>query len=438
MIRCITNGIVLTMNSDREIIDSGAVVIENNLIKDYGSIEEIKKKYEFDEVIDAEGGIIMPGFINGHCHVSMSIFKGIGEDVPDRLRKFLFPLEEKLVDKELVYKGAKLSIAEMLLAGVTTFVDMYYYEDEVAKAAKEMGIRCIAGESTLNKNTPDSEIPYGGIDYAKSFIEKWKDDELITPAIAPHATYTNDAEHLKIIDEISKKYEVPILMHISEMDFEIKMFSEEHNMTPTEYLESIGFLSNRIIGAHFTYMTENDIEILKKHDVGVVHNVTSNAKSARVISPVLEMREAGIRVGLGTDGPMSSNHQDIISVMHQYTKVQKINCGDRSKATAIGAVEMGTIDGARSINMDDTIGSIEKGKKADIIIVETSTPNMTPLYNCYSNLVYSAYPSNVVFTMVNGQVLVKNKELIRSNLKEIINDANGLKDKVYSVVGPQQ
>lgn len=438
MMKCITNGIVLTMNNDRTIIESGSVVVEDNIIKDYGTIEEMSKKYVFDEVIDAEGGIIMPGFINGHCHVSMSIFKGIGEDVADRLRKFLFPLEEKLVDEELVYKGAKLSIAEMLLAGVTTFVDMYYFEDEVAKAAKEMGIRCIAGESTLNKNTPDSEEAYGGIEYAKWFIEKWKGDDLITPAIAPHATYTNDAEHLGIIDEISKKYEVPILMHISEMDFEIKMFREEHNMTPTEYLESIGFLSDRIIGAHFTYMTDKDIEILKKYDVGVVHNVTSNAKSARVISPVLDMRKAGVRVGLGTDGPMSSNHQDIISVMHQYTKVQKISCGDRTKATAIGAVEMATIDGAKSINMDKSIGSIEIGKKADIIVVETATPNMTPLYNCYSNLVYSAYPSNVTFTMVNGEVLVKDKKLVKSDIKKIIFDANGLKEKVYKVVGPQQ
>lgn len=434
MIKCITNGIVLTMNTDREIVEDGAVVIDNNLIKDYGTIDEMSRKYEFDEIIDADGGIIMPGFINGHCHVSMSVFKGIGEDVADRLRRFLFPLEEQLVDEELVRKGAYLSIAEMLLAGVTTFVDMYYFEDEVAKAAKDMGIRCILGESILNKNTPDSDIPYGGIEYAKKFIDKWKGDDLVTPAIAPHATYTNDKEHLLAVDEISRNKGVPILMHISEMDFEIKIFSDEYNMTPTEYLESIGFLSDRIIGAHFTYMTNKDIEILKKYNVGVIHNVTSNAKSARVISPVLEMREKGVRVGLGTDGPMSSNHQDIISVMHQYTKIQKIRVGDRTKATAIGAVEMATIDGAKAIAMSDEIGSIEVGKKADIIVVETKTPNMTPLYNCYSNLVYSAYPSNVTTTIVNGELLVRDKKLVKKDISTILDNANKLMGKVASVV----
>ncbi len=432
--KCIKNGIVLTMDENKNVIENGYVIIKGDSIEEIGSMSDLDLDRNFDDEIDAKGGIIMPGFINGHCHISMSIFRGIGEDVKDRLRKFIFPLENELVTPELVYKGARLSIAEMLLGGVTTFVDMYYFEDEVAKAAKEMGIRCILGQTVLMNPSPDSKEPYGGIELAKEFIEKWSGDDIVTPTIAPHSTYTNDAKHLKIVDKISKEYDVPIIMHVSETDFEIEMFKEKYNMTPTEYLDSIGLLSDRLIGAHFAYMTDSDIELLAKRDVGVIHNPTSNAKSARAISPVTEMLSRGIRVGIGTDGAMSSNHQDILSIMHQYTKFQKISTGNRSIATAIDAVTLGTIGGARAIKMDNSIGSLEGGKKADIIIIETNAPNMTPLHNYYSNIVYSAYPSNVTTTIVNGQVLVRDKKLQKSDLIEILDAANEYKKEISELL----
>jgi cytosine/adenosine deaminase-related metal-dependent hydrolase len=364
----------------------------------------------------------------------MSLFRTLGEDVPDRLRKYIFPLEENIVDEKLVRVGAKLSMAEMILGGVTTFVDMYYYEDEVAKVTKEMGMRAILGESVLNKKTPDSHKPYGGIDYSINFIEKWKKDDLIIPAIGPHATYTNDGEHLLKIKDIAHKYDVPILMHLSEMDFEIERFKNEYGKTPIEYLDSIGFLCEKLIGAHCVYTTDNDMEILKKNRVSVIHNVGANAKSARPIAPIHRMLKKDISVGIGTDGPMSGNHQDIISVMHQYTKFQKVREGDRSIASALSAVELGTIRGAKAIGLDKIIGSIEVGKRADIIIIDTNTPNMLPLYDYYAGIVYGAYASNVTMTMVNGKVLMKDRKLLTTELSHIYDEVSQMKDIILNMI----
>lgn len=423
-IKSIYNGHILTMNSHKQIIENGYVVIKDNAIIEISSDKNILNKYNNVEMIDAKGGIIMPGFINGHCHVSMSLFRGLGEDVPDRLRKFIFPLEEKLVDKEFVKIGAKLSLAEMILGGVTTFVDMYYYEDEVAKVTEKMGMRAILGESVLNKETPDSKIPYGGMNYSIEFIKKWKNHELICPAIAPHATYTNDTLHLLQAKGISDKFNVPILMHLSEMDYEIEKYRKEYDKTPIEYLQHIGFLSDKLIGAHCVYATENDMNILKKYDVNIIHNVGANAKSGRPIAPIHKLMKKGINVGIGTDGPMSGNHQEIISVMHQYTKFQKVRENDRSIASALSAIELGTIKGAKAIGMDSIIGSIEVGKKADIIIIDTSTPNMMPLYDYYGAIVYGAYPSNISMTMVNGKILMKDRKLLVDSLESIYEQVN--------------
>lgn len=431
--KCIYNGTIITMNENKDIIENGAVVINGSEIIEIDTTKELINKYDYDEQIDAQQGIIMPGFINGHCHVSMSVFRSLGEDIPDRLTRYMFPLEDRLVDEKLVNVGAKLSIAEMILGGVTTFVDMYYFEDEVAKAAKELGIRAIAGETVLEKISPDSNTPYGGIEYASKFIEKWKDDELIVPAFAPHATYTNDKDHLLEIERLSKKYNVPILIHISEMLFEMKEFKEKYNMTPVKYLNKIGFLCDRVIGAHLVYTNEEDMDILYKNDVGVIHNVAANAKSGRKVAPVPQMLEKGVKVGLGTDGPMSGNHQDIINILDQYTKIQKVAANDNRICPAIEAVELGTIGGARAIKLDNIIGSIETGKKADIIIIETNTPNMQPIYDYYSALTYAAYPHNVVMSMINGKVVMKDRKLLTGDINRIINDARDIQEKIKEI-----
>ncbi len=420
--KCIYNGILLTMNDEFDEYERGAVIVDGNKIVAVGD-ESIVSKYEgagdIDEKIDASGGVIMPGFINGHTHISMSVFRTLGEDMPDRLHKYLFPLEDNLVDAELVKVGARLSIAEMLMGGVTTFADMYYYEDEVARVVDNMGMRAILGETVLERIAPDTDKPYGGIDIAQELVSDWSHSELITPAIAPHATYTNDTKHLQKIAEIAQKSNIPIMIHIAEMTFETDKYKDEYNMSPVEYLDSIGFLSDRVIGAHLIYVDDKDIDILAKRGVGVIHNVAGNAKSGRAVSPVPSMLKKGVNVGLATDGPMSGNSMDVIGLLDQYTKIQKLNARDNSICSAKEAVHLGTLGGARAVHMGDEIGSLEVGKKADIIVVGTKNPNMQPIYDPYSAIVYGACPHDVTHSMINGRLLMVDRKLLHEDINEI-------------------
>ncbi len=429
-IKLIKNVDIITMDSEKRIIEDGVLVIENNLIKEIGTLDLINE-YKNAQIIDGNGGILMPGMVNSHTHSSMIVFRSLADDVPDRLNRFLFPLEKKLVDKELVYKGAKYGIAEMLLSGVTTFADMYFFEDEVARAAKEMGIRAVLGETILNFPSPDSKEAYGGITYSDSFIKKWLDDELITPSIAPHAPYSLDDEHLKKSYEMAKKYDVPMMMHLAEMDYEIKKYREECNMTPVEYLDSIGVLDSNLIAAHCILVSEKDIELLKEKNVGISHNVGANSKAAKGVAPVYKMYKDGLDIGLGTDGPMSGNTLDIITQMGQVAKVHKLFNEDRSLFPAKEVVEMATLGGAKALKLEKKIGTIEVGKCADLVILETESVNMQPIYDHYSVMVYSANPSNVDTVIVNGQILVRDKKLTKANLREIQNDVREM-NKIVS------
>lgn len=428
-IKCIYNGTILTMNDTRQIIENGVVIVDGSSIVAVGT-EELMASYNIDEKIDANGGIIMPGFINGHNHVSMTVFRGLGEDMPDKLRRYLFPLEDLLVDGPLVYAGARLGIAEMIMGGVTTFTDMYYYEDQVARAAKEMGMRAIVGETILNRIAPDCNEPYEGLDHALALVKKWSGDDLITPAFAPHALYTNDTEHLKEIKRLADEHQVPILTHIAEMTYEVEEVQTKYNLSPVQYLDSIGFLGKNVIGAHFIYVDEKDMEILVEKQVGIVHNVAANAKSGRLVAPVQDMLKYDLRIGLGTDGPMSGNSLDIIGILDQYTKIHKVDQNNSGLATSLEAVELGTIRGAEAIHLDHEIGSLEIGKKADLIIVDTLSPNMQPIYDHYSSLVYTAYPHDVTMTMINGKMVMKDRKLLTSNMMDIINDVKSIQGKI--------
>ncbi|MBP1918992.1 amidohydrolase [Youngiibacter multivorans] len=425
MKKCIINGVVITMDDSRNIIEDGFVIIDGNEISEIGNMKDLKVSGDMD-VIDARGGIVMPGFVNCHTHISMSVFRGLGEDMPDRLRRYMFPMEDELLDEEMVGIGARLSLIELIQGGVTTFCDMYYFEDEVAKAVRDFGMRAVLGETILSKPSPDSSEAYGGIEYAKRFISKWKGDSLITPAFAPHAPYTCDDQHLMEIKKLADELDVPITMHLSEMLHEMEEFDSKYGKTPIKHLEDIGFLSERLIAAHLVYVDDEDIEVLRRNGVGAAHNVVANAKSGRKVSPAPAMHKAGMNVGLGTDGPMSGNHQDILSLLGYYTKIQKQAALDNRICPAVEAVELGTIGGARVLGMADEIGSIEIGKKADIIIIDTSAPNIQPIYDYYSAIVYAAHPHNVVMTMVNGSVLM-------SDRKVLVQDEDRLIDEVREV-----
>ena len=406
----ITHAYVVTMNTSQTIYQDGTVVIKGSHIVAVGPAAAASK-YIAAKTIDAGGDIVMPGMINCHTHASMTVFRGLGDDVPDRLQRFIFPLEHKLVDREMVYWGALYAMIEMIQAGVTTFADMYYFEDEVARAAQKIGMRGILGETVINISAPDAKEPYGGIPYARKFIQEFHGDPLITPAYAPHAPYTVDEEHLRVIQKDAEIQDVPILMHVSEMPYEVADTRKQYNKTPIEYLDSIGLLSGRLIAAHCIFAADSDIELLKARDAGVAHNMEANIKSAKGVAPALKMFNRGVRIGLGTDGPMSGNTLDIIGQLGYVAKVQKLTTRDRNAAPATEVVEMATMGGARALHMEDRVGSLETGKLADLVVLDHNATTMTPFYDFYSTLVYAASPQDVRTTIVNGRVIMQDRKI---------------------------
>lgn len=428
----IKNGTVLTMNGERDVISGGVVVVKGNRIIEVGGAE-LADEYSAKEVVDAEGGIIMPGMINTHTHVSMTVFRSLADDVPDRLNRYIFPLENMMVSKEMSYLGALHGSIEMAKGGVTTMVDMYLYEESAAEAVKEIGLRGIMTQNIIKYPTADGKDGAAKIELAKEFIEKYKTDELITPGFGPHAPHTVTKEDLETIRDLSAEYNLPVSMHVAETQKEFDKFMAEYGMTPVEYLDSIGLLNERFIAAHSIFVTNSDIELMKKRDVGVAHNMVANIKSAKGVSPALKMHDKGLRVGLGTDGPMSGNTQDIIGQMGYVAKVHKLENKDRSVMPPLKVVEMATIGGARAIHREDELGSLEKGKLADIVVVETKSANMVPIYNPYSALVYSATASNVDTVIVNGRVIVRDRELLTYDEKKSREMMKEFSDRVKEI-----
>ncbi|OAN11429.1 amidohydrolase [Photobacterium jeanii] len=430
----IQNATVLTMNQDRQVFDNGLVAVKDNKIVAVSDGSDLSE-YQAKKTIDANGDIVMPGLINTHTHVSMTVFRSLADDVPDRLHRYIFPLEKKLVSREMVRVGARLGNIEMLKGGVTTYADMYYFEDEVAKTVDEIGMRAVLGESVIKFPVADAANAEEGIKYALNFIEEYKDHPRITPAFAPHATYTNTTEILQKIAKLSLEHDVPVMIHLAESERENQVIGERSGgKTPIEYMADIGALNHKLIGAHVIHASDSDLDLLKKHDVGVAHNMSANIKSAKGVSPVIKMLEKDIRVGLGTDGPMSGNTLSTIDEFNQVAKVHKLINHDRAAMPPQQVIEMATIGAARALHMEDSIGSLEKGKLADIIIVDTKAPNMVPMYNPYSALVYSAYAMNVKHTIVDGKVLMKDRTMTTIDEKEVRNEAQAFADKVRKTV----
>lgn len=430
----IKNATVLTMNEDRAVFDQGLVAVKGNKIVAVTDGKDVKD-YQAKTVIDADGDIVMPGLINTHTHVSMTVFRSLADDVPDRLHRYIFPLEKKLVSRDMVRIGAQLGNVEMVKGGVTTYADMYYFEDEVAKTVDKIGMRAILGESVIKFPVADAANAEEGIQYALNFIEEYKDHPRITPAFAPHAPYTNTTEILQKITKLSLEHDVPVMIHLAESDRENEVIAERSGgKSPVAYMADIGALTPNLIGAHVINVDDNDIALLKKHDVGVAHNMSANIKSAKGVAPVIKMQEQGIRVGLGTDGPMSGNTLSTIDEFNQVAKVHKLVNHDRAAMPPLNVIEMATIGAARALHMEDTIGSLENGKLADIIVIDTKAPNMVPVYNPYSALVYSAYATNVKHTIVDGKVLMEDRNMLTVDETAIRNEALEFADKVRKTV----
>lgn len=429
----VTNGYVVTMNDRKEIIEGGTVVIRGAQIVAVGPAA-LTGRFTAPKTIDARGAIVMPGMINTHTHASMTVFRGLGDDVPDRLKRFIFPLEKALVDRELVHWGALHGFVEMVEGGVTTFADMYYFEDEVARAAKKLGIRGIVGETVVNFPAPDAPEPYGGIACAKKLAAEFRGDPLIMPAFAPHALYTVDEAHLRLIAKEAAALDLPVLMHVAEMPDEVATLRKERNQTPVEYLEAVGLLNRRLVAAHCIFVTDSDIALMKASDVGVAHNMVSNIKSAKGVSPAVKMFRQDLRVGLGTDGPMSGNTLDVISQLGYVAKVQKLDNHDRNVMPAIDVVEMATRGGARALHLEDRIGSLEAGKLADLIVIDCDATNMIPFYDVYSTLVYATGAKDVRTTIIHGRVVMEDRKILTLDTAEVKAHVRALAAKISAAV----
>lgn len=413
---------VLTMDSENTMYDDGYVVICGSVIEKVGQGNCPEGEKDGFCHVDGTGKILMPGMINNHCHVPMVPFRTLGDDCPDRLRRFLFPLEQKAMTPRLVYLASLYGICEMLLSGITTFLDMYYFEDQVAEACGQTGIRGYLGETVINMATCDSREPYGGLALSEEFLEKWSGHELVTPVVAPHGTNTNSPKALKKAHELARRYSALYTLHVSEMDYELKHFRDTYNQTPTEFLYEQGLLDENTLAAHCIHMTDHDLELLKKTGAGVAHCIGSNTKAGKGVARVKEMREMGIPVGLGTDGPSSGNTLDLFTQFRLFASFQKTFYQDRSLFPAAEIIRLGTMEGARTLHAQDLIGSIEAGKKADLVLVETDSVQMFPCFNPYSALVYGANSSNVDSVWVNGELLVEHKKLVRQDLNQIRNE----------------
>ena len=429
----ITHAYVVTMDAAKHIYEDGAVIVRGGRIVAVGA-SSIAANYKAARTIDAAGDIVMPGMINTHMHASMTVFRGLGDDVPDRLKRFIFPLERKLVDREIVYWGALYGMVEMVQGGVTTIADMYYFEDEVARAARKIGMRGVLGETVMNNPAPDAKEPYGGMAYAAKFIKDFKGDPLVTPAYAPHAPYTVDAEHLKAIQRAAEAENVPILMHVAEMTDEVADIRKQYGKTVVEYLDGIGLLSERLVAAHCIFTNDSDIALLKARGVGIGHNIVSNIKSAKGVAPAWKMFKTGARVGLGTDGPMSGNTLDIIGQLGYVAKVHKLVNSDRNIMPAVDVVEMATMGGARALHMEDRIGSLEAGKLADVVVLDHTGTTMTPFYDVYSTLVYAASARDVRTVVIQGRIVMEDRRLGTVSVGEVREKMKGLEKRIAAAV----
>ncbi len=431
----INNGVLITMNSSKAVYEKGMVVINNDTIS-YAGKENNTLIQPNSKVIDAKGGIIMPGLINTHTHIGMSLFRTLADDTADRLKKYLFPLEKKFVTPELVYWASLYSLTEMIEGGTTTFADMYYFEDVVADAAVKAGVRGILGESVLNFPAPDAKEPYGGFACTEKFLNSYSNHPLITPALAPHAPYSLDFENLKKTAALADEWNIPVLSHLAEMPFETRQISEEYGMSPVELYSKTGLLSPRMTAAHCIYVNDKDINLLKNSGAGVAHNVAANLKGGRGVSPALKMFDMGIPIGIGTDGPMSGNTMDLINLLGYTAKIHKLDNKDRTLMPPQKVLEMATIGGARALHIENKTGSLETGKKADIIIVSTDSTSMFPIYDYYSALVYCASPRDVNTVIINGELVMEDRDIKTFSKKEtraaaekiVVKIKKGLKD----------
>lgn len=431
----ISGGTVVTMDDGRRVIEDGAVAIKGDKIVAVGKRSEIVRKYRAKQTINAAGKAVVPGLINTHTHVPMALFRGIADDMDlqEWLTKFIFPAEAKNVNEAFVRAGTRLGLAEMIKGGTTTYCDMYYFEDVIADETKRAGMRGVLGETILDFPAPDNKTWEAGISYTERFIRKWQNDPLIVPAIAPHAPYTVSQEHLLQARDVANKLNAPLVIHLAEANTETEFIQQKHQgQRPIEFVEKIGFFTNKTIAAHVIQANDAELDLLKKHNVGIAHNPQSNMKLAAGTAPVPSMLRKNLNVGLGTDGAASNNDLSMWEEMDTAAKLHKLTSGDPKMLSAEQAFSMATIGGARALHIGDITGSIEAGKRADIAIVDLDSLHQTPMFNIYSHLVYATKADDVRSVIINGRVVMLDRRLLTLNESVIKRDANTYRQKIIN------
>jgi len=433
----VLGGTIVTMNNARDVIEDGGLAVRGGRIIAIGPRAQIERRYTARQRINSVGKLITPGLINGHTHIPMVLFRGLADDLDlqDWLTKYIFPAEAKNVSEEFVRAGTRLGLAEMIRGGTTTYCDMYYFEDAIAEETSRAGVRAVLGETVIDFPVADNKTNAEAMAYVEKFVSHWKGNDLIVAAIAPHAPYTVSEEHLKAARAFSDRTGAPIVTHVSETRRELDDSVKAKGASPVAYLDRIGFLNDRVIAAHVVWPQGSDISILKKRGVGVVHNPQSNMKLASGVAPVPRMMNEGVFVGLGTDGAASNNDLNMWEEMDTVAKLHKVFSGDPKVISAQQAFELATIRGAQALHLDKEIGSLEMGKRADLLIIERDALNQIPLYNVYSDLVYATKSFDVQSVIINGRVVMQNRRLLTLNEPQIKRDAAVFREKIIKSLG---
>jgi 5-methylthioadenosine/S-adenosylhomocysteine deaminase len=432
----LTNAVVVTMDAAGRVLQNGAVAIDDADIVAVDAADVVRQQFRGVETIDVGGDIILPGLINTHTHAPMVLYRGLADDLAlmEWLNKYIFPAEAKTVSPEFVRAGTRLAALEMIESGTTTYTDMYYFEEEIARETKAAGLRGVLGQTVIQFPVADARTPADALARAEKFITEFKGDPLITPAVAPHAMYTLDGPTLRAARDLSRRHGVPTLIHLAETRDEVKTAQERFKSSPVAYLDSLGFWGAGVLAAHGVWVSDADMAVLKANAVGVSHNPESNMKLASGTAPVTAYLRTGVALGLGTDGAASNNDLDMFEAMRVASLLHKLQTNDPRALSAKTALEMATIGGARALGMDRQIGSLERGKRADLIVVGTSDARHTPMYDPVSHLVYVTRGDDVRTTVVHGKVLMRDRKVLTLDEAAVLKEAREWATKVRAAV----
>ncbi len=433
----VVGGIVLTADPDWDIYEPGAVAVDGGAIVGLGPREEMERAYRGRERIDASGKLIMPGLINAHTHAPMTLFRGIADDLPLEtwLHDYIWPAEAKWLSPDFVRLGTQLAAAEMIRSGTVLFCDMYFFEDDIAEVCKDTGLRVVVGGALVEFPNANYQTPEEGLGYAEDLLRKWHGDSLIVPSIQPHSPYAASSELMQQGKALADEYGAPYLLHVSETQSEVRESIEKHGRTPVGRLADLGVLSPTTVAIHGVHLTDEDIALLAQHETGVVHCPESQLKLASGLTPVPKLLEAGVKVGLGTDGAASNNDLDMFGEMATAAKVHKLIAGDATALPARKALSMATLESARVLGLGDRLGSLEVGKRADLIVLDLDVPHMVPVYDITSHLVYAAHASDVRTVVIEGCVVMRDHELLTLNEGDIFARAREMSRQIVASWG---